>query len=178
MKHLLNNLSTEEKNSILEQHKGGMNLMIENFNKLVSTKLGNVKPLVNESEEFMSAESTTGIKSTMGKDPDHFGMYVKPAMIQAGFKLVDESNDSSFKWCKWYNGNCCKYFCYPNHDDGVNLFLDCGGDSYEPWKYVVYYGGNKGLKEFGWSTGTNDEVKKAAQDAVNYAINLKNKLYK
>ena len=51
MKHLLNNLSEEEKNSIREQHTGGMNLMIENFNKLVNTKLGDAKPLVNEEEK-------------------------------------------------------------------------------------------------------------------------------
>lgn len=43
MKHILNNLSLEEKNSIREQHKGGMNLMIENFDKMVSNKLGTVK---------------------------------------------------------------------------------------------------------------------------------------
>lgn len=48
MKHLLNNISEEEKNSIREQHTGGMNLMIENFNKLISSKSGDVKPLVNE----------------------------------------------------------------------------------------------------------------------------------
>jgi hypothetical protein len=41
-------MSEEEKNSIREQHTGGRNLMIENFNKLISTKSGDVKPLVNE----------------------------------------------------------------------------------------------------------------------------------
>ena len=40
MKHLLNNMSEEEKNSIREQHYGGMNVMYENFNKLINSKLG------------------------------------------------------------------------------------------------------------------------------------------
>ena len=48
MKHLLNNMSEEEKNNIREQHAGGMKVMTENFNKLLKSKLGDAKPLVNE----------------------------------------------------------------------------------------------------------------------------------
>lgn len=48
MKHLLNNLSEEEKNAIREQHAGGMKIMTENFSKLINSKLGDAKPLVNE----------------------------------------------------------------------------------------------------------------------------------
>ena len=48
MKHLLNTLSTEEKNSIREQHKGGISLDTSKFKKLTESKLGNSKPLVNE----------------------------------------------------------------------------------------------------------------------------------
>ena len=44
MKHLLNNLSEEEKNSIREQHEGGRKILIENFKKLVETKSGDVRP--------------------------------------------------------------------------------------------------------------------------------------
>jgi hypothetical protein len=51
MKHLLNNLTQEEKNNILEQHAGGMKVMTENFRKLMNAKHGNSKPLVNEQEE-------------------------------------------------------------------------------------------------------------------------------
>jgi hypothetical protein len=48
MKHILNNLSVEEKNSILEQHTGGMKVITENFSKLLNSKLGDSKPLVEE----------------------------------------------------------------------------------------------------------------------------------
>ena len=48
MKHILNNLSEKEKNSIREQHTGGMKVMTENFSKLLNSKLGDSKPLVNE----------------------------------------------------------------------------------------------------------------------------------
>ena len=42
MKHLFNNISEEERQSILEQHSGGMKVMTENFNKMVNKKLGQV----------------------------------------------------------------------------------------------------------------------------------------
>jgi hypothetical protein len=51
MKHILNNLSEEEKNAIREQHTGGMKVMTENFSKLIGSKLGDSKPLVSENTE-------------------------------------------------------------------------------------------------------------------------------
>ena len=48
MKHLLNNLSEEEKNSIREQHEGGMKLDTSRFRTLLESKSGNVKPLVEQ----------------------------------------------------------------------------------------------------------------------------------
>ena len=59
MKHLLNNISEEEKNRIREQHEGGMNLSIDNFKTLVETKLGDAKPYLNESQE--TCESCGGM---------------------------------------------------------------------------------------------------------------------
>jgi len=44
----LNNISEEEKNAIREQHTGGMKLNTEKFKKLLETKQGDAKPLVNE----------------------------------------------------------------------------------------------------------------------------------
>jgi hypothetical protein len=41
-------MSEQEKNSIREQHSGGMKVMTENFSKLINSKLGDSKPLVNE----------------------------------------------------------------------------------------------------------------------------------
>ena len=48
MKHLLNDLSSEEKNRIREQYEGGMSVDTSKFKNLVETKLGDPKPLVNE----------------------------------------------------------------------------------------------------------------------------------
>ena len=54
MKHILNNLSEQEKNSIREQHTGGIEVMTENFSKLLNSKLGNSKPLVSEEMDVSS----------------------------------------------------------------------------------------------------------------------------
>jgi predicted component of type VI protein secretion system len=48
MKHLLNNLTEEEKNSIRGQHTEVIKVVTENFSKLINTKSGDVKPLINE----------------------------------------------------------------------------------------------------------------------------------
>ena len=50
MKHILNNLSEEVKNSIREQHTGGMSVNTDRFKTLMESKLGNVKPMVSEEE--------------------------------------------------------------------------------------------------------------------------------
>jgi hypothetical protein len=52
MKHLLNDLSEKEKNSIREQHTGGIKIVNENFSKLINATLGDSKPLVNEQNEY------------------------------------------------------------------------------------------------------------------------------
>jgi hypothetical protein len=56
MKHLLNDLTEQEKNSIREQHTGGMKVVTENFSKLINTKSGDVKPLVNEDYSDLEKE--------------------------------------------------------------------------------------------------------------------------
>ena len=57
MKHLLNNMSEEEKNIIREQH--GMRVVTENFHKLLGSKLGDVKPLLNEQVNLLSINSAS-----------------------------------------------------------------------------------------------------------------------
>ena len=119
---------------------------------------------VNEAENTYQA-----IKAK--KDFDHFNTIVVPAMKSAGFKRVTEPVNT-----KERSSYGAGYFCYPDHNTGVNLFLDTPFSSH--WKYVVFRAGNKDVKEFGWKTGTDAEVKKAATDAVNYAIKLKNQNFK
>ena len=115
------------------------------------------------------AETNTYQKysSEAQQDLDHFNMIVMPKMKAAGFIRVNEPAQ------KGQSPYGTGYFCYPDHESGVNLFLSTS--LYAPWKYVVYEKGNRNVREFGWETGTDAEVKKAALDAVNYAIALKRK---
>jgi hypothetical protein len=57
MRHLLNDIPDWERNSIREQHKGGTTIDTSRFKKLMESKLGNVKPLINEmdDEDYMSS---------------------------------------------------------------------------------------------------------------------------
>ena len=68
MKHLLNNLSNEEKNRIREQYEGGMSVDNSRFKKLMESKLGNVKPLIMEQESDMviTLPSDAPLKVTKG----------------------------------------------------------------------------------------------------------------
>ena len=72
MKHLLNDLSSEEKKSILEQHSGGKSIDTSKFKKLIESKLGNVKLLVEEEtqETENATEQIQQISSELGSDID------------------------------------------------------------------------------------------------------------
>jgi hypothetical protein len=48
MKHLLNDLSSEEKNNIRKQHTGGKQIDTSRFKTLSESKSGDVKPILNE----------------------------------------------------------------------------------------------------------------------------------
>jgi hypothetical protein len=104
MKHILNNLTEQEKNSIREQHQGGMKVMTENFSKLINSKLGDSKPFLAEQQrlsetmqgggvgineilnlayDFMSEHCPEGPKDKMkyadciGRLDDIFGMVIR-----------------------------------------------------------------------------------------------------
>ena len=63
MKHLLNDLTEKEKNSIREQHTGGMKVVTENFSKLMNAKSGSVKPLVTENPDRTVKENDGNFSS-------------------------------------------------------------------------------------------------------------------
>ena len=88
MKHLLNNLSEEEKNRIREQHTGGMKIAIDNFKKLVETKLGDAKPFINEAN--METCEQCGNELTEGGECMECGsMYEEEMMEQTRLLLPD-----------------------------------------------------------------------------------------
>jgi len=50
MKHILNNLSEQEKNNIRKQHTGELKVDTSKFFNLIESKLGNVAPILNEQQ--------------------------------------------------------------------------------------------------------------------------------
>lgn len=128
---------------------------------------------IKDFESFTSSDSVNESTTSMsgGGDFDHFGKIVKPMLDAAGFKWTPEKAQYG-RVAGYADG----YYSYPNHEKGVNLFFDKPYSG--PWKYVVYLGPDKMIKEFGWKTGSDAEVKKAATDAANYAIQLKTSKFK
>ena len=75
MKHLLNDLSEEERNNIREQHAGGMKVSNARFNTLLETKSGDVKPLVEGDTQVITESVVTKktIADVMSQFPNKKG---------------------------------------------------------------------------------------------------------
>ena len=97
MKHLLNNLSEEEKNNIREQYTGRMKLAIDNFKKLVESKLGDAKPyLVEQGQSSQNKEPRFKV-STFNGDVEYFFDGIKDE--DTHFKFVNPFNSQElFNW--------------------------------------------------------------------------------
>lgn len=91
MKHILNNLSEEEKNKIRNQYVGGYKLVIENFSDLVNYKLGDIKPL---STYNINEQDTTNIaKKNWENVKDYLLKYGFPPDIPyAGWEYDDKNH--------------------------------------------------------------------------------------
>ena len=88
MKHILNDLTDQEKNAIREQHTGGMKVMTEKFSKLTNSKLGDVKliseqPLPYKSGVDAAAKSLS--KPIVGMLPQ-----IKACVAQGGYPKLTE----------------------------------------------------------------------------------------
>ena len=68
MKHLLNDLSPEEKNRILEQYNNSLIVETSKFNKLLKSNLGNVKPLMERDGDDLMGQLMRDTHSSY-KDP-------------------------------------------------------------------------------------------------------------
>jgi hypothetical protein len=69
MKHLLNNISDDEKRSILEQHKGGMKIYNEKFDALINKRLGEIDLFEQEFKERVDEKTfSTGNVSDLPQE--------------------------------------------------------------------------------------------------------------
>lgn len=110
MKHLLNNLSEQEKSGILEQHKGGIEIETKNFKKLTKSKLGDAKPLLDEQD---SSTNTQQIPTITTKVASEGIKNVLPEMISgppfpgdySGYVFGGKFNGKNYSWdCNGVDG--------------------------------------------------------------------------
>jgi len=93
MKHLLNNLSEEEKNSIREQHEGGKTIDTSRFKSLLENKMGNVKPLVEQEEDDFGYATHDGSFGGDDSEESDYRMYDLPDVHQAIEDELEEMSD-------------------------------------------------------------------------------------
>jgi len=102
MKHILNEMSDEERNSIRSQHTGSLQVQTEKFKALVEKKLGEAKPLINEQfESFTAFDEQEDGPSTedmplapMDEDDSDYRMYDLPSIHQdIEDELMEMSDD-------------------------------------------------------------------------------------
>ena len=101
MKHLLNDLSEEEKNRIREQHTGGKKIMIENFNKLVNTKLGDSRPLTEQ--EVTPQTDNEELENEIESLKDEITDIKKDILSSRKDNLQDKKEDIKNKLIEIYN---------------------------------------------------------------------------
>lgn len=93
MKHLLNNLSNEEKNTIREQHKGGISIDNSKFRKLLESTSGNVKPLITERSD--QTNTPTSQKTSSGNNVINTGLIIdctRRVITSTNISLTKEMN--------------------------------------------------------------------------------------
>ena len=102
MKHLLNNIPQEEKNRILEQHRGGKSIDTTRFKALLESSMGNVKPLIMEGPTGSKKEgmclTTNRSEQTLGDGSDANLVYdlsiVAPKTLQD--KIKNAHNNTGY----------------------------------------------------------------------------------
>jgi hypothetical protein len=82
MKHLLNELSDSEKNRILEQYNNSLIVETKKFNKFINSKIGNVKPLLEQEEDSMEDD-----------EEDEEDYYLDIDSDEEGDEMEDEMED-------------------------------------------------------------------------------------
>lgn len=109
MKHILNEMNDEERNSIRSQYTGTLSVQTGKFKQLVENKLGNAKPLINEQFESFTAfdeqedgPSTEDMPLTpMDEDNSDYRMYDLPSIHQdIEDELMEMADDEAREYLK------------------------------------------------------------------------------
>ena len=118
MKHLLNNMSSEEKNNIREQHTGGIKIGTSRFKSLLESTLGDVKPLVNEQAE-------TKVAGPIGLPPTQYYIYNKGGKFYIYQTNATQKTPILMQGTTWSNNGQG----YNTQNDAKNVILNIIKDS-------------------------------------------------
>ena len=91
LKNLLNNISSDEKQRILEQHSGGKLIDTRNFRRLLESKLGDVKTLLTEGANtvfFTQPEIVLDGQTWEGQKKTFTGSWKASSQNPTGFTLT------------------------------------------------------------------------------------------
>jgi hypothetical protein len=138
--------------------------MYKNFTLTESEK----ERILNMHKKPLNEQDLGGYKEGPGdkqmEDFNHYNKIVKPKLLAAGFKDMYDKNMEQY--------GTSNSMVYGDHSTGVNVLFK--KSKTEPFSYVVWVGDNKGLKTFPLGGGNNSKM--VADNAFNYAIQLKNKV--
>jgi hypothetical protein len=176
MRHLLNDIPEWERNSIREQHKGGTTIDTSRFKKLMESKLGNVKPLINEmdDEDYMSSaddinsegESMDTIK--VGLVDNSYFKYLDfrkeenpPNYTQNYLKLTQEGLDvEPGLYYPLYKTNIRREWIFLSFDDSEKIIKITGSKDYGDYSTDWGIGAEEQRSEF------NSEIMPDTLDSV------------
>ena len=104
MKHLLNDLSSEERNRILEQYDNSLIVETSKFNKLLKSNLGNVRPLVDREGDHLMGQMMSDTHSPYENPMDEFPLPKKSTIDSTSAKEnFDDSVQKLVKYMKAYH---------------------------------------------------------------------------
>lgn len=168
MKHILNEMNDEERNSIRSQYTGTLSVQTGKFKQLVENKLGNAKPLVEQYESFtafdeqaperrvkdMDSGKITGThKHGVGYTPNEFGKSLghssHPTSIPNYSKFDDDDDEMGMmRPSRMSEPNRRSYYGESNEFDEDIDDVDYGGEN-----------------------GLNEEFEDGGASRVEYVIN-------
>ena len=125
MKHLLNDLTEQEKNSIREQHTGSMKVVTENFSRLINAKSGSVKSYLKEENDFDNygfSDEESFLEEYKNADEYAFDLYmnidndVTNLISYSLSNVLDEINDIVIEYQNDFKE---KYGQFANNEEGL-----------------------------------------------------------
>ena len=138
MKHLLNDLSTEEKNRIREQYEGGMSIDTSRFKSLLENKLGDAKPLIVEAckrEPLPQRDS----EQTNGDDMKYAAdaKLVAQTLTSSGVFSIITENDGCGNYLQEQSSKADGYYYYApllSKTDPLKVLQVDGSYSLDLWR--------------------------------------------